>query len=102
MENNINLEKNIKKSEKLDFKESKYATGRRKKSIAKIWVKKGTGKIFVNGCNLVPSPPAITTIGTFNFFFFNFIIFKSFIFINYIKNRSILVQYWNDIVVFIF
>jgi len=29
---------------KLDFKDSKYATGRRKKSIAKIWVKKGTGK----------------------------------------------------------
>ena len=34
---------------KLDFKDSKYATGRRKKSIAKIWVKKGTGKIYVNG-----------------------------------------------------
>ena len=34
---------------KLDFKDSKYATGRRKKSIAKIWLKKGTGKIHVNG-----------------------------------------------------
>ena len=34
---------------KLDFKDSKYATGRRKKSIAKVWVKKGTGKIYVNG-----------------------------------------------------
>ena len=34
---------------KLDFKDSKYATGRRKKSIAKIWVKKGSGKIYVNG-----------------------------------------------------
>ena len=34
---------------KLDFKDSKYATGRRKTSIAKVWVKKGTGKIFVNG-----------------------------------------------------
>ena len=34
---------------KLDFKDSKYATGRRKKSIAKIWLKKGTGKIIVNG-----------------------------------------------------
>ena len=33
----------------LDFKESKYATGRRKTSIAKIWLKKGTGKIYVNG-----------------------------------------------------
>ena len=33
----------------LDFKESKYATGRRKKSIAKVWLKKGSGKIIVNG-----------------------------------------------------
>tara|TARA_B100000963_G_scaffold192971_1_gene168001 strand:+ start:593 stop:1030 length:438 start_codon:yes stop_codon:yes gene_type:complete len=33
----------------LDFKDSKYATGRRKTSIAKVWVKKGTGKIYVNG-----------------------------------------------------
>jgi len=34
---------------KLDFKDSKYATGRRKKSIAKVWLKKGTGIIYVNG-----------------------------------------------------
>ena len=34
---------------KLDFKESHYATGKRKTSIARIWIKKGTGKIFVNG-----------------------------------------------------
>ena len=33
----------------LDFKDSEYATGRRKTSIAKVWVKKGTGKIYVNG-----------------------------------------------------
>tara|TARA_B100000989_G_scaffold86635_1_gene62372 strand:+ start:27 stop:449 length:423 start_codon:yes stop_codon:yes gene_type:complete len=33
----------------LNFKDSKYATGRRKKSIAKIWLKKGTGKIIING-----------------------------------------------------
>ena len=33
---------------KLDFKDSKYATGRRKTSIAKIWLKKGSGKIYVN------------------------------------------------------
>ena len=37
--------------DKLDFKDSKYATGRRKTSIAKIWLKKGSGKIFVNGKN---------------------------------------------------
>ena len=34
---------------KLDFKDAKYATGRRKTSIAKVWLKKGTGKINVNG-----------------------------------------------------
>ena len=36
---------------KLDFKDSKYATGKRKTSIAKIWLKKGSGKIYVNGKN---------------------------------------------------
>tara|TARA_Y100001970_G_scaffold236212_1_gene295761 strand:+ start:765 stop:1190 length:426 start_codon:yes stop_codon:yes gene_type:complete len=29
-----------------------YATGRRKKSIAKVWLRKGSGKIIVNGKNL--------------------------------------------------
>ena len=52
MERNINIENNMQKKIKLDFKESKYATGRRKKSIAKIWIKKGTGKIYVNGKNM--------------------------------------------------
>jgi small subunit ribosomal protein S9 len=46
----ISAQTNNKKDKvKLDFKDSKYATGRRKKSIAKVWVKKGTGKIYVNG-----------------------------------------------------
>ena len=45
-----NTETNIKTSKiKLDFKDSKYATGRRKTSVAKVWVKKGSGKIYVNG-----------------------------------------------------
>ena len=35
--------------ESVNFKDSKYATGRRKKSIAKVWLKKGTGKIIING-----------------------------------------------------
>ena len=39
------------KKTKLDFKNSHYATGRRKTSIAKVWLKKGTGKIYVNGKN---------------------------------------------------
>ena len=34
-----------------DFKESKYATGKRKTSIAKVWLKKGSGKIIINGKN---------------------------------------------------
>ena len=45
----VNQEQIKTKKIKLDFKDSKYATGRRKKSIAKVWVKKGSGKIFVNG-----------------------------------------------------
>ena len=35
--------------ENLNFKESKYATGRRKTSIAKVWLKKGSGQIVING-----------------------------------------------------
>ena len=45
-----NAQSNNNKSKlKLDFKDSKYATGRRKTSIAKVWLKKGSGKIYVNG-----------------------------------------------------
>ena len=32
---------------KLDFKDSKYATGRRKKSIAKVWLKKGSVRFML-------------------------------------------------------
>ena len=46
----VSPQQNTKKTKlKLDFKDSKYATGRRKTSIAKVWVKKGSGKIYVNG-----------------------------------------------------
>ena len=48
METRLNTEPNNKKI-KLDFKDSKYATGRRKKSIARVWLKKGSGNIHVNG-----------------------------------------------------
>ena len=49
-----NPNSNITKSSKikLDFKDSKYATGRRKRSIAKVWVKKGSGNIHVNGLKM--------------------------------------------------
>ena len=52
MEAQLNTEPNNKKI-KLDFKDSKYATGRRKKSVAKVWLKKGSGNIHVNGKTLV-------------------------------------------------
>ena len=52
MEAQLNTEPNNKKI-KLDFKDSKYATGRRKKSIAKVWLKKGSGIISVNGKKMV-------------------------------------------------
>ena len=52
MENQLNSEP-VNKKIKLDFKESKYATGRRKKSIAKVWLKKGSGNIHVNGKKMI-------------------------------------------------
>ena len=36
-----------------NFTDGKYATGRRKKSIAKVWLKKGSGNILVNGKNMM-------------------------------------------------
>jgi small subunit ribosomal protein S9 len=43
----------ISKKIKLNFSGSKYATGRRKTSIAKVWLKKGTGNIHVNGKKMI-------------------------------------------------
>ena len=52
METQLNTESTNKKT-KLDFKDSKYATGRRKRSIAKVWLKRGSGNIHVNGKKMV-------------------------------------------------
>ena len=52
MENQQNTT-SIEKKIKLDFKDSKYATGRRKKSIARVWLKKGSGNIIINEKKLV-------------------------------------------------
>ena len=53
--NQTNLQETNKLDKKmnLDFKESKSATGRRKRSIARVWVKKGSGNIHVNGKKMV-------------------------------------------------
>jgi small subunit ribosomal protein S9 len=34
---------------KVDAKGRAYATGRRKNAIARVWIKRGTGKVMVNG-----------------------------------------------------
>ena len=52
METQLNSEL-VNKKIKLDFKDSKYATGKRKKSIARVWMKKGSGTIHVNGKKMV-------------------------------------------------
>ena len=52
MENQLNSEP-INKKNKLEFKDSKYATGRRKRSIARVWIKKGSGNIHVNGKKMI-------------------------------------------------
>ena len=44
MENQENQTENI-----LDNKERAYATGKRKNSIARVWLKSGTGEIKING-----------------------------------------------------
>ena len=43
----------IKEEVRINFKDSKYATGRRKKSIAKVWLKRGSGNIQVNGKKMI-------------------------------------------------
>ena len=48
METQLNPD-SLNEKAKLDFKDSKYATGRRKKSIARVWLKKGSGNFQVNG-----------------------------------------------------
>ena len=45
----IETEIDIIKVPKLDNKDRSYATGKRKNSIARVWLKKGDGKISVNG-----------------------------------------------------
>ena len=52
METQLNSEP-IKKDIKFNFKDGKYATGRRKKSVARVWLKKGSGNIFVNGKKMI-------------------------------------------------
>lgn len=39
----------VKKEPKIDSLGRSYATGRRKDSVARVWVKPGTGKVTVNG-----------------------------------------------------
>ena len=44
MENQVNQTENI-----LDNKERAYATGKRKNSIARVWLKRGSGLVKING-----------------------------------------------------
>ena len=39
-------------TDNLDIKERAYATGRRKNSIARVWLKRGSGQIMINGKTL--------------------------------------------------
>ena len=52
MDTHVNSEP-INKKTKLNFKDSKYDTGRRKKSIDRVWLKKVSGNIHVNGKKMV-------------------------------------------------
>ncbi len=39
----------VKREQKLDAYGRAYATGKRKNSISRVWIKPGTGKILING-----------------------------------------------------
>ena len=44
-----NLDNNLENNNSLDIKNRAYATGKRKNSVARVWLKKGDGKISING-----------------------------------------------------
>ena len=46
-------EEDNRKEPKIDILGRSYATGRRKESTARVWVKRGTGKISINGKEMV-------------------------------------------------
>ena len=48
-----NKEEAIVNEPKIDTFGRSYATGRRKESTARVWVKRGTGKISINGKEMV-------------------------------------------------
>ena len=52
MQTNVNTQSE-KETVKLNSNEFKYATGKRKKSIARVWLKKGTGSININGKKMI-------------------------------------------------
>ena len=48
------LETEIKKDPvKLNLPDNKYATGKRKKAIARVWLTKGSGNIYINKKKMV-------------------------------------------------
>ena len=51
IENNIdsNIGNDTVKEQKIDNLGRSYATGKRKNAIARVWIKKGTGKVTING-----------------------------------------------------
>ena len=49
MENSVIIDSVVHKEPKLDKFGRAYGTGRRKVSVARVWIKPGTGKVSVNG-----------------------------------------------------
>ena len=46
------IEENILNQKEIVDNEKSYATGKRKNSIARVWIKKGSGNIKINGKNI--------------------------------------------------
>ena len=52
IDSNLDNSKEINQKIELDNKQRAYATGKRKNSIARVWLKRGNGSISINGKSL--------------------------------------------------
>ena len=48
----MSTKENIQKEENISQQDRSYATGKRKNSVARVWIKRGTGNIHINGKSL--------------------------------------------------
>ena len=63
---NVALNVPVKREQKLDAQGRAYATGKRKSSISRVWLKSGTGKIVINGKDQKPIFPHFSNLNHYS------------------------------------